>query len=221
MKRLMSALGLFLCCGLFCADAARGQDESGPAPSAKVNTARPETAQIVPDLTLQFYFLIGSANGENAKVPAPLDGTVKELKALLPAPKYRLGATLLGRVSGERGKLELQWDEALISGIPETAWQHRPHSLSVQDVSWRTNDLSDNQIRLRSVVFRMDIPTKVGENRTADGILKPLFQGQSSSLQTSLTVREGEPTIVGTLNVGATGETIVLVVVAKRNTPAK
>ena len=51
---------------------------------------------------------------------------------------------------------------------------------------------------------------------SAAGASVPVFAYERVGLVTDLSVREGEPAIVGTLNVGSSGEALVLIVLARR-----
>jgi hypothetical protein len=44
----------------------------------------------------------------------------------------------------------------------------------------------------------------------------PIINYESTGLNTDISMREGEPVIVGTLNVGPSGDAIILVMLARR-----
>src|SRR5687767_14316096 len=61
------------------------------------------------NLDTQLYLLVATNQAvEDAKLPATLDGVVKQLRTSLPFKNYRLAATLINRVKNE-GRLSLRW----------------------------------------------------------------------------------------------------------------
>ena len=46
----------------------------------------------------------------------------------------------------------------------------------------------------------------------------PATNYENTGLSTDISIREGEPVVVGTLNVGPSGDAIILVVAARRTT---
>src|ERR1044072_10001015 len=61
------------------------------------------------NLETQLYLIVGTNQDvDDARLPASLDGVVKQLRASLPFKNYRLAATLINRVKNE-GRLELSW----------------------------------------------------------------------------------------------------------------
>ena len=61
------------------------------------------------NLDTQLYLVVGTNQDVvDSKLPASLDGVVKQLRATLPFKNYRLAATLVNRVKNE-GRLELSW----------------------------------------------------------------------------------------------------------------
>src|ERR1044071_6966302 len=61
------------------------------------------------NLETQLYLIVGTNQDvDDARLPASLDGVVKQLRSSLPFKNYRLAATLINRVKNE-GRLELSW----------------------------------------------------------------------------------------------------------------
>jgi hypothetical protein len=77
---------------------------------------------------------------------------------------------------------------------------------------------SDGQqvVQMDGFNFGARIPIQVSGAIAANGAVAPNFNYESTGLATDISMREAEPVIVGTLNVGPSGDAIILVVSAKR-----
>ena len=61
------------------------------------------------NLDTQLYLIVATNQSvSDEKLPASLDGVVKQLRSTLPFKNYRLAATLINRVKNE-GRLDLSW----------------------------------------------------------------------------------------------------------------
>ena len=181
------------------------------------STPQTETPQDETNLDTQLYLLVGSdQETTEAKLPASLDPVIKQLRSTLPFKNYRLAATLLNRVKNE-GRLNLKW-----IGGPLAA----PGSVSATSPSFNefkingvklVKDASGQQlVRMEGFGFGVRIPlvTASAVASTAPG--PALINYESTGLNTDISMREGEPVIVGTLNIGPSGDAIILVMSAKR-----
>jgi len=77
---------------------------------------------------------------------------------------------------------------------------------------------AENQSVVQMVGFNYGarIPIQTTPSLAANGTIAPAFNYETTGLSTDISMREGEPVIVGTLNVGPSGDAIILVVSAKR-----
>jgi len=170
------------------------------------------------NLETQLYLIVGTNQdvGES-KIPASLDSVVRQLRASLPFKNYRLAATLINRVKNG-GRLELSW----IGG---------PFALPTAAATASTPSFSQFKVRLVQVVqssegqplvqmygfnFGARFPVQSIGAVAANGAITPSFTYENTGLFTDISMRESEPVIVGTLNVGPSGDAIILVVSAKR-----
>jgi hypothetical protein len=80
----------------------------------------------------------------------------------------------------------------------------------VQDTEGR------NMIRMDGFKFGSRIPILTYGAVAANGTATPSINYESTGLNTDISMREGQPVIVGTLNVGPSGDAIILVVSARR-----
>lgn len=170
------------------------------------------------NLDTQLYLLVGSNQStDETKLPSTLDPVVKQLKMTLPFKHYRLAATLLNRVKNE-GRLNLKWigGPLVPSGAvsPTTPSFNEFKILGVKLVK----DASGQQlVRMEGFGFGVRIPIITNSTVAAAGpTIAPVFNYESTGLNTDISMREGEPVVVGTLNIGPSGDAIILVMSAKR-----
>jgi hypothetical protein len=170
------------------------------------------------NLDTQLYLIVGT-NQEvpDAKLPASLDGVVKQLRATLPFKSYRLAATLINRVKNE-GRLDLSWIGGPLASNLGIAPITTPSfsTFKVRQVRLVRGREGEQMVQMAGFSFGARIPIQVSGAIAANGAVAPSFNYESTGLATDISMREGEPVIVGTLNVGPSGDAIILVVSAKR-----
>jgi hypothetical protein len=66
--------------------------------------------------------------------------------------------------------------------------------------------------------FGARIPIQTPGAIAANGTVAPTVNYEPTGVSTDISMRESEPVIVGTLNIGPSGDAIILVVSAKRTT---
>ena len=187
--------------------------------SVQAQTAQAETKDDDINLDTQLYLIVGTNQGVgDAKMPASLDGVIKQLRATMPFKNYRLAATLLNRVKNE-GRLDLGWVGAplaseLVPGQPPMT----KSSFGVRQVKLSRNSEGQSTVQLTGFKFNATIPVQVNAAVADNRPIAPVFNYEGTSLSTDISMREGEPVIVGTLNVGPSGDAIILVVSVKRTT---
>ena len=72
-------------------------------------------------------------------------------------------------------------------------------------------------MRMDGFGFGTRIPIQTVTTLASNGPrMAPIINYESTGLNTDISMREGEPVIVGTLNVGPSGDAIILVMSAKR-----
>lgn len=187
--------------------------------SVQAQTAQAETKDDETNLDTQLYMIVGTNQGVgDAKMPASLDGVIKQLRATMPFKNYRLAATLLNRVKNE-GRLDLGWVGAplaseLVPGQPPMT----KSSFGVRQVKLVRNSEGQSTVQLTGFKFNATIPVQINAAVADNRPVAPVFNYEGTSLSTDISMREGEPVIVGTLNVGPSGDAIILVVSVKRTT---
>jgi hypothetical protein len=167
------------------------------------------------NLETQLYLIVGTNQAvADDKLPSSLDQVVKQLRATLPFKNYRLAATLINRVKNE-GRLSLTF----IGGPMANAGPSSPSNPSFSQFNVRQLRLSrtasgESVVQMVGFNFGTRVPIVTGS--VAGNGAFPSINYENTGLQTDISIREGEPVVVGTLNVGPSGDAIILVVAAKR-----
>ena len=171
------------------------------------------------NLETQLYLIIGTNQDvDNAKLPAVLESVVKELRATLPFKNYRLATTMINRVKNG-GRLDLSWVGGTLSTAIGAASNATPSfsQFKVREVKLVRN--ADNQPVVQMLGFnfgaRIPIQTATGAV-AANGAVAPVIAYENTGVSTDISMRESEPVIVGTLNIGPSGDAVILVVAARR-----
>ena len=210
LRRSLSAI-LFTI--LFLGVATWGQQAFAQSSTAAAQSEKQEDET---NLDTQLYLLIATnQDADDAKLPAALEPVVRQLRASLPFKNYRLAATLINRVKND-GRLNLKW----IGGplVPSGAVSNNTPSFNeftINTVKLVRN--VDNQpiVRLAGFAFGMRIPVLTAGSPSSSGPSAPLIHYENTGLSTSISMREGEAVVVGTLNIGPSGDAIILVMSAK------
>jgi hypothetical protein len=188
-------------------------DDGGDSASARRQTAaRAET-----NFEVQTHVLVTSEGAEGASnVPRSLDGVVRQLKSLLPPADYRLAATFVNRVRDEGG-FEVKSAGASPFGAPEP----NPLTPSIFQLSLAVKSLDDTSggryVRVQPFRLGLKIPIQTSSvfgDKPGQGY--PVIQYEDTGLNTQMSVREGEPTLVGTLNTSRPGQLFVIVLTVRR-----
>jgi len=184
------------------------------------SSAQPDT-QVKDDetnLDTQLYLIVATNQEvDDAKLPVSLDLVIRQLRASLPFKNYRLAATLVNRVKNE-GRLNLRWIGGPFATPSGSASAATP---SFSDFNIRTvrlvRDGAGQQIvQMSGFSYGARIPIQTGTAIASNGPAAPIINYEPTGLNTDISMREGEPVIVGTLNIGPSGDAIILVMSAKR-----
>lgn len=206
-----SALNITLAFALLlaCVGVASAQDE-GASSGRQQSAARAET-----NFEVQTHVLITSEGVDAAsKVPKTLDGVVRQLKSMLPQADYRLAATFVNRVKDDGG-FEVKSAGASPFGAP----QLDPLTPSIFQLSLAVKSLDDDSgaryVRVQPFRLGLKIPIQTA-SVSEKGQGYPVIQYEDTGLNTQMSVREGEPTLVGTLNTSRPGQLFVIVITVRR-----
>lgn len=202
-----------VCCAFFLAAAVT-------ISSATANAQQSGTAlDVEANLDTQLYLIVATNQDvDDARLPPSLDAVVKQLRASLPFKNYRLAATLVNRVRNE-GRLDLRWIGGPFAVPVGTAASSVTPSFSefkVQQVKLTRNADGQPVVHMLRFSFGARIPIVTGTTLAQSGTGAPIINYENTGLNTDISLREGEPVVVGTLNAGPSGDAIILVVSAKR-----
>jgi hypothetical protein len=167
---------------------------------------------------VQLHLLVTAEGAEGAaKVPQGLDGVVRQLKSSLPAADYRLAATFINRVR-DGGRFDVK----TVGGYPFAAPSSTPLTPAFFQFLLNGIKLADEQsggglINVQDFRLGLKVPIQtasVSNDKAGQGY--PVIQYEDTGINTQMSVREGEPTLVGTLNTSRPGQLFALVITIKR-----
>jgi hypothetical protein len=170
------------------------------------------------NLETQLYLIVGTNQDvDEPRLPALLDPVIKQLRASLPFKNYRLAATLINRVKNE-GRLELSFIGGPLASQAVAASPTTPSfsQFKVRQVKLLRNSENQPVVQMLGFSFGARIPIQSPGGIAASGAVTPVLNYENTGIATDISMRESEPVIVGTLNVGPSNDAIILVVSAKR-----
>lgn len=208
-RRVLTLLLLTLCL----LAAAFGVQAQTPATAQAQAEAKDDDT----NLETQLYMILGT-NQEvaDSKIPSSLEPVVKQLRAALPFKNYRLAATLVNRVKND-GRLDLAWVGAPLTSAIDPKQPTTRSSFKLRQIRLARNSEGQSIVQVAGFSFSASIPLPVAAV-AANPPAPPVFNYEGAALSTDISMREGEPVIVGTLNVGPSGDAIILVLAARRTT---
>jgi len=209
-KFLIAVLLGVVCLGI----SVQAQTTATPQTQTPTQTQNKEEEET--NLETQLFLIVASNQDVvDSKLPASLDGVVKQMRATLPFKNYRLVSTLINRVKND-GRLQLNWVGAAMTSVAATAPATPSFShFNIRQVRLVRNNDGQQVIQMAGFSFGTRVPIQMSAV-AANGEVKPTTSYEQTGLGTDISMKEGEPVIVGTLNVGPSGDAIILVVSAKR-----
>ena len=171
------------------------------------------------NLEIQLYLILASNREiEEGKLPAALDPVVKQLRESLPFRHYNLAATFLNRVRN-KGKLEVTWMGGPFESKGSPATSNPSFSELTAFVQVFTEEGGRDVVRLTDFRFGTRVPIITGGTASSvstNAAAFPTVSYQPVGLHTDLSMREGSLVIAGTINVGPSGDSLVVAVSARR-----
>ena len=168
------------------------------------------------NLDTQLYLIVGTNQDvAEPRLPAALEPVIKQLRVALPFKNYRLAATLVNRVKNE-GRLSLRWLGGPIAPAASSAATPSFSEFNVRTVKLVQSAENHPVVQLNGFSFQARIPIQTGTAVASNAPAAAVINYEPTGLNTDISMREGEPVIVGTLNIGPSGDAIILVVSAKR-----
>ena len=169
------------------------------------------------NLDTQLYLLVATNQEiDDAKMPAALESVVRQLRLSLPFKNYRLAATLINRVKND-GRLNLRWvGGPMMASASASNSTPSFNEFHVNNVKLVSDAAGQQLVRMDGFAFGTRIPIQTGSAVAANAPAALIINYESTGLNTDISMREGEPVIVGTLNVGPSGDAIILVMAVRR-----
>lgn len=188
---------------------------------AQDSDALRQSAPSRPEVNHEVYVhLLATADGGEGgvRVPPSLEPVVRQLKATLPPSDYRLAATFINRVRDNSG-FEVKTAGAGLFASAQTPGQFPPSfiQLNLGGVKLIDPAAAQPSININQFRFSMKVPIQTTDVQGDKGAGPyPVIHYEDVGLNTQLSVREGEPTLVGILNSGRPGQLFVIVVTIRR-----
>jgi hypothetical protein len=169
------------------------------------------------NLDTQLYLVVATNQEvDDSKLPAAIEPLMKQLRQSLPFKNYRLAATLINRVKNN-GRLNLKWVGGPLGVTATPSINPSFNEFKVVGVKLTTDAAGQPVVRMDGFSFGARIPIQIGAVASSGPAAVPVINYESTGLSTDISMREGEPVVVGTLNIGPSGDAIILVMSAKRS----
>jgi hypothetical protein len=189
------------------------------------DAARPQAPVRRDDVNydVQLYLVTASSEqGERAglQLPPSLDATIKQLRTTLPYTNFRLATTFLNRVK-DNGTLELKGVGGAL--MPSQIGPGSPsfYDFSLFQVKMESDSEGQPFIRIARFRFGLRMPIVTGTARVeGSDVGSPIIQYEPVGVNTELSLREGLPTVVGTMTTSRPNEALILILSVKK-TPAR
>jgi hypothetical protein len=204
------ALLLALALTLFAS--ANAQDSDAPRQGAP-----PPRAEVNHEVHIHLLVTAEAAEG-GARAPQSLDGVVRQLKSALPPSDYRLAATFINRVR-DGASFDFRSAGGPAFNQPQTPGPFPPSFFQIGVGGVKLIDPASAQPSINIQQFRLSVrvPVQTAAVKTDKGEgSHPVVQYEDMGLTTQLSVREGEPTLVGTLNTARPGQLFAVVITVRR-----
>jgi hypothetical protein len=207
---------LFAICCLpltMAAPAAFGQDST---PTVRSPLLRDDET----NLDTQLYLILATnRETEDGKMPVALESVMKRLHESLTFKHYSLAGTFVNRVRNN-GRIDVSW----VGGpylVPANAMTSNPSfSQFTALVKLSADQAGLEVVRMNDFKFGARVPivtSSTGMITTATaGVPFAAVNYEPIGLRTDISMREGTAVVAGTLNMGQSGDEIVVVVTARR-----
>jgi hypothetical protein len=218
-KRLgVVSLSLFALCLIVSPALVTAQEGSSSAARQSTNVKRDEV-----NYDVQLYLLAASNEATergSGSLPQSLEGTVRQLRTSLPYTNYRLVTTFLNRVK-DNGTVEMKGVGASL--MPSQIGPSSPsfYDFTLHQVKMESDTAGQPFIRINRFRFGLRMPIVTGTARVeGSDVGSPIIHYESVGVTTELSLREGTPTVVGSMTTSRPGESLILLL-SVRNSAAR
>jgi hypothetical protein len=210
MRQSQFKHGMFICLLMLCslltgASAASAQRQEQ---TSTTSTTRIEDV----DLEVQLQLVVASNGaGEGAKLSPQLEAAIRPLRTSLPYSHYRWAASFINRVSNGAHTNTKGIAGPLLGTTPPTSSVPSFYEVGFTDVI-----LSPSETRPQLVHFKLHFGARLPVMVGGGGNPPQAVSYENTGITTSLNIPVNEPVIVGTMNLGASNEMLVLVISVKK-----
>jgi hypothetical protein len=168
----------------------------------------------------QLYLVLATNHdAEDGKMPVPLQPVLSRLHETLSFKHYSLAASFLNRVK-HNGRLEMTWVGGPLLAPASSPMGNPSFNQFTAVVRLVTDESGKELVRMEDFRFGSRVPIITAQptpsNASMNGGSIPSISYESVGLRTDISMAEGVPIIAGTLNVGPSGDAIIVVISAKR-----
>lgn len=216
---LVKRFTLFVCAIVICvgAQAALAQESNAPQKPAASSSREDET-----NLDIQLFLILATNREvEDGKLPNALQPVVTRLRDAMNFKHYTLAASLLNRVR-HNGRLETSWvGGPLLAPVSSPMGNPSFNEFTAGRVRVERDASGREMISMVEFRFGSRVPIITAQATTTNASTLanagfPVINYQPVGLRTDISMTEAVPVIAGTLNVGPSGDAIIVVVSAKR-----
>jgi hypothetical protein len=148
-----------------------------------------------------------------------LQPVIARLRETLAFKHYSLAASFLNRVK-HNGRLEMSWVGGPLLAPASSPMGNPSFNEFTARVRLETDASGKQTIQMNEFRFGSRVPIVTAQTTTTNASTNstgfPVISYQPVGLRTDISMTEGVPVIAGTLNVGPSGDAIIVVVSAKR-----
>lgn len=211
MRQSQFKHGVFICLLMLCSllNGASVASAQRQEQTSATSTTRNEDV----DLEVQLQLIVASNGaGEGAKLSPQLEATIRQLRTSLPYSNYRWAATFINRVSNGSHTTTRGIAGPLLGTTPPTSSVPSFYELAFTDMM-----LVSSGTRPQLVHFKLHFGARLPVMAGGGGSNSPqAVSYENTGITTSLSIPENEPVIVGTMNLGASNEMLVLVISVRK-----
>jgi hypothetical protein len=195
--------------------AARAQDSSQATRANATNQREAET-----NLDTQLYLILAT-NREAAegKLPVILQPVVTRLHETLSFKHYSLAASFLNRVK-HNGRIEMKWVGGPLLAPAASPMGNPSFNEFGAVVRLIVDENGQKLVRMDDFRFGSRVPIITAQAQATAASTNassiPVINYEPVGLRTDISMPEGVPVIAGTLNVGPSGDAIIVVISARR-----
>src|SRR5215813_5872474 len=162
-------------------------------------------------LEFQLHLIAASMTpSEKPMLPKTIEPVLEQLKSTLKFTNYRYVSSALNRVN-DRGKIESSGVTSALfptpAGVINNPDNPSFYTYSLSRVTMTQEGTGKDSILIDQFKFGVSVPIRLGTNNT---------QYRDIGIVIPLTLREGEMTVVGTANIGASDEAIIVIISVKK-----